>query len=103
MEAVCNEATIDRYPAIEAELAKWEARERRLIDQLEATKHDPMSGASDSVEMTAKIKEVEKQQNQLIAQLSEAKLQCIQLAEAKDIAERSKTRTRGEVLLESLF
>lgn len=48
MEAVCNEATIDRYPAIEAELAKWEARERRLIDQLEAAKHDPMSGASDS-------------------------------------------------------
>ena len=102
MEAVCNEATIDRYPAIEAELSKWEAKERRLIDLLEAAKNDPISGASDSVEMTAKIKEAEKQQNQLIAQLSEANLQCSQLAEAKDIAERSKTRTR-EVLLESLF
>ena len=99
MEAICKEASLDRYRALEAEQAKWEAREKRLIDQLEAAKHDYRSGASDSVDLlTTKLKEAERQQNQLIVQLSEAKMQCSQLAEAKKSQDQQMEEFKAEIV-----
>ena len=99
IEALHKEATLDRYRAVEAEQAKWEAREKRLIDQLEAAKRDHISGASDSVDLlTTKLKEAEKQQNQLIVQLSEAKMQCSQLTEARKSQEQQVEELKAEIV-----
>ena len=59
-----------------------------------------MSGASDSVALlTTKLKEAEKQQNQLIVQLSEAKMQCSQLAEDEKSQEQQVEELKADIVL----
>ena len=58
-----------------------------------------MSGASGSVDLlTTKLKEAEKQQNQLIVQLSEAKMHCRQLAKAKKGQYQQIEQLKAEVV-----
>ena len=59
-----------------------------------------MSSASDSVALlTTKLKEAKKQQNHLIVQLSEAKMQCSQLAEYKKNQEQQIEELKAEIVL----
>jgi hypothetical protein len=49
--------------------------------------------------LTTKIREAEKQHNQLIVQLSEAKMKCSQLAEAKKSQDQQVEELKAEIVL----
>ena len=53
--AIEREATLARYQALEAEQRKWEARENRLVDQLEAAKRDHSSFDGSQLERSKEL------------------------------------------------
>lgn len=98
IEALQRDATLDRYKALETMQAKWEAREGRLIAQMESLKCDHRSGVADSEESLAdQLKEAKTYQNRLIVQLSEAKMKVNQLEGTKVSQDQEIEELRAEV------
>ena len=100
-EALVREFTLDRYKALDAEREKWEARELRLVEQLEAVKRDHQisSSSDDTHQLQTQLKEAQKQQNSLIVQLSEAKMKNSQVEDVRRAQDQRIGELNAEILV----
>ena len=75
LEALKQDALLEHYKALESEREKWEAREARLVRQLDVTgrNHGTDSG------LISELEAVRRANNELIVQLAEAKTKNSQL------------------------
>ena len=100
-EALVREFTLDRYKALDAEREKWEARELRLVEQLEAEKRDHQisSSSDDTHQLQTQLKEAQEQQNSLIVQLSEAKMKNSQVEDVRRAQDQRIGELNAEILV----
>ena len=73
-----SEATQERYKAIETEQQKWEARESRLVDQLNRARHD-----YESFDVRDRVTSLSTQLSESDKQLSDAKVLISELENTK--------------------
>ena len=90
MESALRDAELDRYRALEAERGRWEAREARLVEQLETVKRELDKGRGvDSgavTTLTCKLAAVEKQLQVATSELETSKRLVARLQSERDSA-----------------